>query len=139
MRTALDTNIISAIWTKESNLTEILDQMQASRRMGSLVICPMVYVELCAHPRATVEDVQVFLGDTNIAVDWELPRKIWDFAADAFSQYAIRRRQSGDVSPRRIPADFIIGAHAVWMADRLLTLDQRRYRTDFPGLRIKES
>ena len=63
MRTALDTNIISAIWTKESNLAEILDQMQASRRMGSLVICPVVYVELCAHPRATLEaDATQHLG-----------------------------------------------------------------------------
>ncbi len=138
MRTALDTNIISAIWTKESNLAEILDQMQVSRRMGCLVICPVVYVELCAHPRATLEDVQNFLADTNIAVDWDLPRKAWDHAADAYSQYAHRRRRSRDGSPRRMPADFIIGAHATWMADRLLTLDQRRYRTDFPGLRIKE-
>lgn len=138
MRTAVDTNIISAIWTKESNLSEILEQMQVSRHMGGLAICPIVYMELCAHPRATVEDVQTFLIDTDITVDWELPRKVWDFAADAYSQYAIRRRQSGDGSPKRIPADFIIGAHAIWKADRLLTLDKRRYQTDFPGLRIKE-
>ena len=138
MRTALDTNIISAIWTKEPNLLEILAQLNVSRNQGSIVICPVVYVELCAHPRATLEDVKRFLTDTGIAVDWELSRKIWDHAADAYSQYAHRRRRSRDGSPGRMPADFIIGAHATWMADRLLTLDQRRYRTDFPGLRIKE-
>lgn len=138
MRTALDTNIISAIWTKEDNLPEILRQLQMSRRLGGLVICPVVYVELCAHPHATVKEVQRFLADTNIAVDWELPREAWDAAANAFSQYAQRRRQSRDGSPKHMPADFIIGAHASWMADRLLTLDMRRYRADFPRLHIQQ-
>ena len=138
MRTALDTNIISAIWTREQNLPEIIEQLKVTRSLGSIVICPVVYIELCAHPRATLNDVLSFLADTDIAVNWEISRKVWDHAANAFSQYAIRHRKSRNGSPRRIPADFIIGAHAVWMADRLLTLDQSRYRTDFPGLRIKE-
>ena len=138
MITALDTNIISAIWTKEPNLPEILQELQTSRRMGSLVICPIVHVELCAHPRATIQLVQSFLADTDINVDWEVPRKIWEAASDAYAQYAIRRRQSGGGPSKHMPADFIIGVHAMWMAGRLLTLDQRRYKTDFPDLRIKQ-
>jgi hypothetical protein len=32
--------------------------------------------------------------------------------------------------------DFIIAAHALLRADRLLTLDPTRYRQDFPKLRV---
>ena len=32
--------------------------------------------------------------------------------------------------------DFIVGAHALLMADRFLTLDQGRYSKDFPELNL---
>jgi predicted nucleic acid-binding protein len=33
-------------------------------------------------------------------------------------------------------ADFVIAAHALIQADRLMTLDPKRYRQDFPKLRL---
>jgi hypothetical protein len=32
--------------------------------------------------------------------------------------------------------DFVVGAHALLMADQFLTLDANRYRTAYPELRL---
>jgi predicted nucleic acid-binding protein len=37
-----------------------------------------------------------------------------------------------------LPADFVIAAHALLKADRLMTLDANRYGVDFPQLRLYE-
>jgi len=57
-------------------------------------------------------------------------------AATSFAAYAIRRRGSGGGSPKRLPADFLVAAHAVLKADRLMTRDASRYAQDFPTLRL---
>ena len=48
----------------------------------------------------------------------------------------LRRKQQGDSGPRRILADFVIGAHAMHLASALLTLDRGLYRVAFPKLKI---
>lgn len=51
--------------------------------------------------------------------------------------YAERRRaQPPDPGPRRILADFLIGAHALQIGSTLLTLDMRTYRAAFPALSV---
>ena len=57
-------------------------------------------------------------------------------AANAFVAYVQRRRQSRAGSPKRLLVDFIVAAHALHRADRLMTLDANRYRQDFPKLRL---
>ena len=54
----------------------------------------------------------------------------------AFQSYAVRRRRHGHSAPRRILADFMIGAHAQQAGYQLLTLDGRLYRTAFPELTV---
>ena len=54
----------------------------------------------------------------------------------AFQACAARRRRHGEAGPRRILADFVIGAHAIEKGYRLLTLDDRIYRAAFPDLKI---
>ena len=45
-----------------------------------------------------------------------------------------RRRKRRDAGPRRILADFLIGAHALEGGHSLLTLDDHLYRTASPHL-----
>jgi predicted nucleic acid-binding protein len=136
VRTAIDTNIISALWSREQMAREVSRWLESAQRDGGLVIAAPVYAELLAHPQASEQFVNDFLADTGIAIDFELQRASWLEAARRFASYAHRRRGSGGQSPKRLPVDFMIGAHALLSADRLLTLDPGRYRQDFPDLRL---
>lgn len=136
MRTAIDTNVLSALWSGDPLGSRAAGQLGEARNVGGLAIGAPVYAELLAYPRATESFVERFLEETGITTDFELPRTVWSEAGRRFARYARRRRRSGDDGPRRLLADFIIGAHALIQADRLMTLDPRRYERDFPELRI---
>ena len=103
---------------------------------GSLIISPFVFAELLAYPRATEDFVRGFLHATGIVVDLKLDEKIWTEAGLRYARYSARRRQTTGEGPRRILPDFMIGAHALVQAERLLTLDPKRYSQDFPELRL---
>jgi hypothetical protein len=89
------------------------------------------------HTRSTEGFVNSFLEDTGIVVDWDLGEAVWRSAGRAFRAYAERRRRQREAGTRRILADFLIGAHAATRGFRLLTLDERLYRTSFPALTIE--
>jgi predicted nucleic acid-binding protein len=134
LRTALDTNVLSALWSGEPAARNIDQALFQARSEGGLVICAPVYCELLAYPQASREFVDEFLAATGILVDYLLGEDIWQGAAMAFAAYARRRRKAKEETPKRLLADFIIGAHAAYAADRLMTLDAGRYRQYFPGL-----
>lgn len=136
MRTALDTNVLSALWSGEPSARGIDSALFKARSEGGLVICAPVYCELLAYPSATQPFVREFLGETRILVDFLLDEQVWQKAEHAFVAYAQRRRRSRGGSPKRLLVDFVIAAHALLRADRLMTLDASRYRRDFPRLHI---
>ena len=112
MRTAVDTNVISALWSREplaGRMSTLLGQAHAA---GALIISGAVYAELLAHPLAEEAFVRQFLSDTHIRVDFELDENVWRKAGQGFSAYAKRRRSSGRGEPRRLLVDFLVGAHA---------------------------
>ena len=80
--------------------------------------------------------VFAFLHDTAIAVDWEVDELIWRRAGQTFWKYVDRRRKRHDFGMRRILADFPTVAHAEIRGYRLLSLDERLYRTAFPKLSL---
>jgi hypothetical protein len=110
--TAVDAEIISALWSRGALADHALELMKAARRDGPLVICSPVYAELMANSGGTPEFVNGFLDRA----------------------YARRRRKSRAEAPRRIVADFLIGMHATVCAQRLLTFDADGFKQDFPEL-----
>src|ERR1039457_7438812 len=108
-----------------------------AKTRGSLVIAAPVFAELLAAPGRTEAFVDAFLEDTGISVDWNLDEMVWRAAGGAFQRYAERRRKQRDSGTRRILADFLIGAHAETRGYRLLTLDERIYRTPCPKLVVE--
>jgi predicted nucleic acid-binding protein len=136
VRTALDTNILSALWSNEPLVSQISGQLAEAYMQGGLVICGPVYVELFAHPSVSQTFIEEFLTETGITVDFALDDAVWRFAAKGFAAYAQRRRRSAGGTPKRLPVDFLVAAHALHRADRLMTLDAGRYQQDFPNLNL---
>jgi hypothetical protein len=136
VRTAIDTNIISAVWSGRAHSGQIAGVLARIAGEGALVICAPVYVELMAYPNATAEYLDQFLASTRVEVDFVIDEPVWREAAKRFANYAHRRRKSGGHETERLVVDLIIGAHAFLQADRLFTLDPHRFTKDFPDLRL---
>jgi predicted nucleic acid-binding protein len=137
MTTAIDTNVLVALWNSEDRLNSAAQAaLDAALNRGSLVISAPVFAELLAFPTREEAFLDSFLRDTGIAVDWDLGEAVWRMAGRAFQSYAARRRKQRDSGPRRILADFLVGAHAQHNAHVLLTLDASLYHPAFPRLRI---
>jgi len=136
MRTAVDTNILSLFWSGGSLAVTIAAQLSNLHAEGALVVSAPVFVELSAISTGSAQRVEKLLEEMSNAVDFDLGEDVWRLAATSFAAYAIRRRRSGGDSPKRLVADFVIAAHALLKADRLMTRDADRYAQDFPNLRL---
>jgi predicted nucleic acid-binding protein len=136
--TAIDTNVLIALWDKDDlfnrNAQAALDEALAA---GPLIICAPVYSELLAWPSRSQGVLDKFCEDAEIKIDWDIPEKVWRMAGIASQAHGIRRRISTGGEPRRIIADFVIGAHALANGHSLLTLDRGFYERNFHGLIVK--
>jgi len=138
MTTAIDSNILVALWDADDTLHRSARQLlEEASETGQLVINGLVYAELLAAPGRSEEFLDRFCEETGIRIEWELKEQVCREAGNAYQKYAERRRKQGTNGPRRILADFLIGAHALVSGYRLLTLDGRMYRTSFPKLRVE--
>ena len=137
MITAVDTNVLMALWDRDDALNSIAQAaLDAAFARGKLVIGGAVFAELLALPRRTETFIEEFLSETGIGVDWGTDEAMWRMAGRAFQAYANRLRKQKSGESRRLLADFLIGAHAVENGFALLTLDDGIYRAAFPKLRI---
>ena len=137
MTTAIDTNVIVALWDRDTRLNSAAQSaLDAALGRGGLIIAAPVFAELMACPGRDQAFLDMFFQDASIAIDWNLDEATWRTAGRAFQAYALRRRRHGEPGPRRILADFVIGAHALQKGYCLLTLDDRLYQAAFPGLKI---
>jgi predicted nucleic acid-binding protein len=135
VKTAIDSNILSAVFCLEPASPALIALLGRLRLEGALVICGAVYAEVHAIPGMTSKLLEEFLKDTGIAVEANHHLEDWRVTGQAF---AVRRRKDGDGQGKRLLADFIVGAHAAGHCDQLLTLDPKRYSQSFPGLTLLE-
>jgi predicted nucleic acid-binding protein len=136
MTTVIDSNVFVALWDPIDALNRAAQSaLDSALDRGRLVVPAPVFAELMAFPTRTEVFLDSFFRETGIEVDWRLEERVWRLAGRAFQSYVARRRAGGS-SPRRILADFLIGAYAAQKGHRLLTLDDGLYRAAFPELKI---
>ena len=155
MITAVDTNILLDVLIPDAPHGEESERAVAQAAgTGALLISEPVYAELAAHFTAQ-EPLDRFLTDTGIRLEPSGANALYR-AGRTWSEYLRRRpatlacpqcsaaqdvrcEQCGaSIQPRQhVVADFLIGAHALAHADRLLTRDRGYYATYFADLALE--
>jgi predicted nucleic acid-binding protein len=133
MISAVDTNVLlDVLMADERFMADSKSLLDEARSEGALVICEVVYAELaCAF--ADRSRLRRFLQSTGIRL---VPSTEADpgMAGEAWRMQLSRAQRT--TSAVRIAADYMIGAHALGHADRLLTRDVGFYRACYPGLAL---
>ena len=130
MITAVDTNVLLDLFGADATFGPAAKvAMRACRSDGDLVACEVVWAELVGvfPTPQEAKDAMRRLGVEFAVVSI-------DAAMAAGVAWKAYRARGG--SRHRMIADFLIGAHALTHADRLLTRDRGFYRTYFRQLKI---
>src|SRR5258708_40357093 len=110
MTTAIDTNVIVALWANDPALSLAAETaLEAAFRRGSLVVAAPVFAELIAAPGRTEAFVSSLLEENGIVVDWNLNEAIWRLAGRAFQTNTERRDHHRDEATQRMPAHVLNG------------------------------
>lgn len=131
MITALDSNVLLDVFLADRTHGRASQAaLREAYDAGGLVACEVVSAEVATFFPAgeAAEAAMERLGVRFVPMD----------RADALEAAArwSRFRARAPEEPRRIAADFLIGAHALHHADRLLTRDRGFYRLAFQGLKV---
>ena len=131
MITAVDSSVLLDVLCNDPNhAASSASTLRRAMMEGRLIVCECV-----------VAEVLPALGDAEFGrfmTDWRMdfvPSSLESarLAGVRFRLYAKRRREA-----RRVLPDFLIGAHARLMADRLLARDRGYFRDYFRGLDVME-
>lgn len=131
MITALDTNVLLDVFLGDREHGDASRQALAQCMAdGALVACEVVWTEVAtffpdARDAAGALDR---LGVRFVAMDEAA-------ALEAARRWA-RSRSNAPALARRVAADYLIGAHALHHADRLLSRDRGFYGRAFKGLTV---
>lgn len=100
MTTAIDSNVVIALWNEDDSLNaRARAALDAALEGGRLIVAAPVFAELLAAASRTEAFLDSFCNETGITVDWDLTEAVWRLAGRAFQQYAARRRQQSGSGP----------------------------------------
>lgn len=132
MRTAVDSSVLLDVLIPDPRFVELSEQsLRRAAGEGALLLCECVLAEIT--PVVGASAINELLVDWNLAF---VPSTI-ESAKLAGEMYQSYLRRSTRPAQRVVP-DFLIGAHAVCLADRLLARDRGYYRDYFKRLRVVE-
>jgi predicted nucleic acid-binding protein len=135
MITAVDSPILLDVLVPEAEHgAESEERLAKAASGGALVISPSVVAELGAYFNREFE-LKVFLRDTGLRL---VPFGLASLhlAGQTWKAYQRKGGTPLNGSHQQVVADFLVGAHALVHAERLLTRDRGFYRTYFPKLKL---
>lgn len=154
MTSAVDTNLLLDVLLPDpSHMERSKSLIDRARQKGAVIISEVVSAEISAHFPSR-GDLDRFLREVSITLVSSTSEALHE-AAQAWRRYLRRRPQELQCPQcgfpqaircprcgRRIPArqhilsDFLVGGHAMILAETLLTRDRGYYRTYFPTLHL---
>jgi predicted nucleic acid-binding protein len=125
----IDSNVILDIATKDPIWGERSSRVFAEHASHGYIANAIIYAEICCDAESS-GDVDRLLSEMEVRLS-DIPREALFLAAKAHLSY----RRRGGTRSTGLP-DFFIGAHAQVLGISVMTRDEGRYPTYFPGVTL---